>query len=202
MIHPTSVVETKRIGSNVYIGPFVYISKRVIIEDNCKIFAHASIGAPAQYKQPRFEDEGKPIIIGAGTEIREFVTINLPTYGETKVGRNCFLMANVHIPHDCEVGHDVIFAVGTAIGGRSRIGNYCYFGLNCSVHNRSIIGDYTMIGAGSFFKGDSGVGLVWAGVPARPIKVNKVGIKRYAPPNIQDKILQQAQELFEKFRKE
>jgi UDP-N-acetylglucosamine acyltransferase len=193
MIHPTAIVETDQIGENVTIGPFTYISERVIIKDNCKILGHASIGNPAQYKETRFEDSGNLITIGEGTEIREFVTINLPTYGNTIIGKNCFLMANVHIPHDCEIGNDVIFVVGTAIGGRSKIGNYCYFGLNCSVHNKSVIGDYTVIGAASFFKGNSGSGLVWAGVPAKPLKVNTVGISRNAPSKDKDKILQFAE---------
>lgn len=180
-IHRSSIVETDKLGKNVYIGPYTYIGKRVVIGDNCKILGHASIGNPAQYKETRFEDAGNLITIGAGTEIREFVTINLPTYGNTVIGKNCFLMANVHIPHDCEIGHDTVFVVGAAIGGRSKIGNYCYFGLNCSVHNKSEIGDYTVIGASSFFKGKTKGGLIWAGVPAKAIKVNTVGIERNAP---------------------
>jgi len=193
-IHKTSIVETELVGKNVYIGPYTYIGKRVSLGDNCKILGHASIGNPAQYKETRFEDVGNLIKIGSGTEIREFVTINLPTYGNTIIGENCFLMANVHIPHDCDVGHDTVFVVGSAIGGRSKIGNYCYFGLNCSVHNRSEIGDYTVIGASSFFKGKTQGGLIWAGVPAKAIKVNKVGIERNVDPEMLHDILINAEE--------
>ena len=199
-IHPTSLVESDNIGKDVYIGPFTYISKRVIIEDDCKIFGHVSIGSPAQYKETRFEDEGHLIVIGEGTEIREFVTINLPTFGNTIIGKNCFLMANVHIPHDCEVGHDTVFVVGSAIGGRSKIGNYCYLGLNCSVHNRSEIGDYCVIGASSFFKGISPPGLIWAGVPAKALKVNKIGIERNSDEKDKYNIINEAEKSLKNIR--
>jgi len=198
LIHPTAVVETKNIGKDVYIGPFCYISERVIIQDGCKLYGHCSLGAPAQYKEVRFEDSGNPIIIGSGTEIREFVTVNLPTFGTTKIGNNCLLMANVHIPHDCEVDDDVVFVVGAAIGGRTKIGKHCYFGLNSSVHNKSTLGDYCVVGAGSFFKGYSEPGLIWAGVPARAIKVNMVGIQRNAPDDMKDILIRNAEEDLEK----
>jgi UDP-N-acetylglucosamine acyltransferase len=201
IIHPTAIVESKNIGSNVYIGPYTYISERVVIEDNCKIIGHSSIGNPAQYKEIRFEDAGNLITIGEGTEIREFVTINLPTYGNTIIGKNCFLMANVHIPHDCECGHDNVFVVGAAIGGRTKIGNYCYFGLNCSVHNRSEIGDFTVIGANSFFKGITKGGLIWGGVPARAIKVNTVGIERNTSKELIHQALIDAELTLEKEKK-
>jgi UDP-N-acetylglucosamine acyltransferase len=193
-IHPTAIVETKEIGKDVYIGPFCYISERVILEDGCRLVGHSSIGQPAQYKIKRFENEGNYIIVGKGTEIREFVTVNAPTYSTTKIGKNCFLMANVHIPHDCQVGDDVVFVVGTAIGGRSIIGDHCYFGLNSSVHNRSEIGAYSVIGAGSFFKGKTSGGLIWAGVPAKPLKVNSVGIDRNAPEKERNSIKEMATE--------
>lgn len=193
-IHPTAIVETKNIGKDVYIGPFCYVSERVVLEDGCKLIGHSSIGNPAQYKVTRFEDAGNPVIIGSGTEIREFVTVNAPTYGTTRIGSNCFLMANVHIPHDCEVGNDVVFVVGAAIGGRSKIGNNCYLGLNSSMHNRSELGDYSVVGAGSFFKGIGPAGLIWAGVPARPIKINIVGIERNAPEEFKDSILSIAEQ--------
>lgn len=192
-IHPTSIVETENIGKNVHIGPFCYIAERVVIGDGCKILGHASIGTPSQYKTARFEDAGNPIIIGARTEIREFVTINLPTYGTTSIGEDCFLMANVHIPHDCEAGNGVIFVVGAAIGGRAKIGNHCYFGLNSSVHNKSELGDHCVVGADSFFKGRSPSGIIWAGVPSRPIKANRIGIERNAPKELQKKILMDAE---------
>jgi len=139
-------------------------------------------------------------VIGEGTEIREFVTINLPTFGNTIIGKNCFLMANVHIPHDCEVGHDTVFVVGAAIGGRSKIGNYCYFGLNCSVHNRAELGDYCVVGASSFFKGYSDSGLIWAGVPAKAIKVNTVGIERNSPNEMKKILISNAERALERLR--
>jgi len=193
-------VETEDIGNNVHIGPFCYISERVSIGNDCKILGHASIGNPAQYKVPRFEDEGNPIIIGDGTQIREFVAINLPTYNTTRIGKNCFLMANVHVPHDCEIGNEVVLVVGAALGGRCKIGDYCYFGLNSSIHNRSEIGNHSVVGAGSFFKGKAPGGIIWAGVPARPIKVNKVGIERNASEDLRGGLITEANEFLKEYK--
>lgn len=199
-IHPTAIVETKNIGKDVHVGPFCYVSERVILEDGCRLVGHSSIGRSAQYKEARFEDAGEPITIGAGTEIREFVTVNAPTYGKTSIGSNCFLMANVHVPHDCEIGNDVILVVGAAIGGRSKIGNNCYLGLNSSMHNKSELGDYSVVGAGSFFKGIAPAGLIWAGVPARALKVNMVGLERNAPEDELESIVKQAEEYLRRLK--
>lgn len=193
-IHPTAVVETKDIGKDVYIGPFCYIGDNVTIEDGCVLYGHCSIGGPAQYKPALPEYNALPIHVGAGTEIREFVTINRPTTSKTVVGHRCFLMANVHIPHDCIVGNDVVFVVGAAIGGFTEIGDHCYIGLNATTHNKSVLGDYCVVGASSFFKGNSPAGLIWAGVPARALKVNSVGIERNAPKDLRTKILNSAED--------
>ncbi len=200
-IHPTAIVDTESIGKNVHIGPFCYIGRNVTIEDDCILFGHCSIGAPAQYKPAVSEYDDRPITIGAGTEIREFVTINRPTTGETHLGKKCLLMANVHIPHDCVTGDNVVFVVGAAIGGHTKIGSNCYIGLNATMHNKSELGDYSIIGASSFFKGKAPGGLVWVGVPARAIKVNTIGIVRNAPVELKDKIIIEAEEALEVLKK-
>jgi UDP-N-acetylglucosamine acyltransferase len=180
MIHPTAIVETRNIGKNVSIGPYSCIAERVVIGDGCKIYGHASIGNPPQYKGKTYQDCGGRIVIEDGVEIREFVTINLPTIRDTVIGKGSLLMANVHIGHDCQIGKDCIFVVGAALGGLVTVGNFCYFGLNSSVHPEAEIADYCLVGAGSFFKGRSKIGLIWAGVPAKAVKINRIGIERNA----------------------
>ena len=190
-----NVIKTSNIGTNVDIGPFCYIDKNVTIGDNtiiepfcyisgttiigrnCKL-SHCSIGKDPQYK---YGHTSNGIIeIKDNVEIREFVTINSPTKDKTFIGNNCLLMANSHVPHDCYIDEYTVVVVGAAIGGNSKIGRHCVIGLNASLHQDSVLEDYCMIGANSFFKGTGKAGVIYAGVPAKPIKVNLVGITRYA----------------------
>ena len=170
-IHPTAVVNTKDIGEGTYIGPFCNITERVIIGKNCKILGSSSIGNAGEFKVPP-KDAGNPIVIGDNVEIREFVTINTPMGATTKIGNACFLMTKCHVGHDSILEDNVVLSCGTLVGGHSRIDSFCYLGLNSSTHQYAELGAYSMIGANSFFKGVSPEGIIWAGVPARPLKVN------------------------------
>lgn len=178
-IHPTAVVETKDIGSGTYIGPFTHISKRVEIGKNCKIYS-ASIGLPGEHPNEH-EDQGGKVIIGNNVEIREYVTINTPIFGETTlVDNGCYLMAKSHVGHDAWLKERVVLHTGSIIGGHSIIGRYCYMGLNCSTHPFAKLGDYCIVGANGVYKGESPDAIVWAGVPCKPLKVNTVGLDRHA----------------------
>ena len=118
------------------------------------------------------------IHIGHDTVIRENVIINLPATDVTKIGSNCYIMNTCYIGHDSKLGDNVTVAPHACIAGFVTIGDYTFIGMNSSIHQHSTIGKCCMIGASSFFKGNSPDGLTWAGVPARPIKVNRVGIER------------------------
>ena len=193
-IHPTAVVETQNIGNNTYIGPFCYVSKRVILGENCNLLGHCSLGTPPQYKE-RPDDKGGIIKIDNNTEIREFVTINLPTQDLTYIGKNSLLMANVHVPHDAYLSDDSFLVVGAALGGFTCLGKGCYLGLNSCFHQYSKLGDYCLVGSNSFFKGESPSGIVWVGSPAIPIKVNIRAIDNYLKNNDKKKdIIDKAKE--------
>jgi len=178
-IHPTAVVETDDIGDGTYIGPFTYISKRVTIGKNCKIYS-ASLGLPGEHPNAA-EDRGGGVWIGDDVEIREYVTINTPIFGSTTfIGNGCYLMAKSHVGHDAVLGYRVVLHTGAVIGGHSKIGKYCYMGLNCSTHPFAELGNFCIVGANAVFKGESSPAIVWVGVPAKPIKVNSVGLERHA----------------------
>lgn len=196
-IYPTAIVEPGIvIGRGSTIGPYCYIRGNVVIGEECKLEAFVSIGALPQYKtQPR--TEGGQIIIKSGTEIREFVTVNLPVGAKTEVGEGCLLMANVHIPHDSMLREYAVLAPGVTLGGYIKIGRHCQIGLNATMHQFSEIDDYCMLGAEAFFKGKSPKGIIWAGVPARPLKVNLVGIERYAGAGEGDEIIKAAMKYIE-----
>ena len=116
--------------------------------------------------------------IGDNTIIRELTIINKPTEKLTYVGDDCYIMNRCFIGHDSHIGNGVQMNPGSSVAGFVKIGDYSHIGMNASIHQRSTIGKYCVIGAGSFFKGESPDGIIWGGVPARPIKINEVGIER------------------------
>lgn len=163
-----------KLGKNVSIGPHTVINGNVKIGDNTIIYSHCSIGEPGESIHNEKPLDPK-VIIGSGTIIREGVTINssLGDSGKgTMVGDNCYLMAKSHIGHDAEICDNAVISTGAKIGGYSIVGKYSYVGLNACTHQRSALGDYCIVGAMAFYKGEPVDGLTWAGVPARPIKVN------------------------------
>lgn len=195
-IHKTAVVETEFIGEGTEIGPFTYISDRVKIGKNCKIY-NASIGLPGEHPSG-VEDVGGIVVIGDNVEIREYVTISAPLFEKTTtIGDNSYLMAKAHVGHDVQIGNRVVLHTGSVIGGHSIIGDYCYLGLNCSTHPFAKLGNYCIVGANGLYKGTSPDALVWAGVPARPLKVNKVGLERHAPENLKTELILNANNFLE-----
>lgn len=197
-IHPTAIVETKDIGEDTYIGPFCFISERVIIGKKCKILNSTSIGNVGEFKiLPK--DNGNPIVIGNGVEIREFVTINTPMGDITKIGNDSFLMTKCHVGHDSVLENDVVLSCGSLIGGHSYIGKYCYIGLNSTTHQYSEIGGYSILAANAFFKGKSPMGITWIGVPARPKKINISNIESNAPLDRKQIIIEEATKFIKEF---
>jgi len=199
-IHPTAIVETDRIGKNVEIGAFSYITERVVIGDNVKIFPHVILGTLAHVNEGK--DYGRDLIIKSGTIIRELSNANTP-FGDkdSVIGEDCFLMAQVHITHDVDIGEQTIFGAGTTTGGHFTCGKRAYLGLNAVTHQFAHVGAYCMVGAGSFFKGKSPRGLIWVGSPARPIKINTVGLTRYAKEQERNEIIAEAQEFLDNYYK-
>ena len=118
------------------------------------------------------------VIIVENTDIKEYVVINKPTGACTRIGDNCYIMSHVFVGHDCSIGNVVQLNPGCSIAGFVTIGDNTHVGMNASIHQHSKIGKYFVIGANSFFKGESPDGIVWGGVPSIPIKVNTIGIER------------------------
>ena len=197
MIHPTAIVETDCIGEGTEIGPFCYISKDVVIGKNCKLYGSCSIGTPAQFKEKK-KAAGK-VLIGNNVEIREYVVINLPTKVCTTISDNCLLMCHTHVGHDSFLHNDVTLVTGACLAGHTTIGKYSVVGLNASTHQYSNIGEFCMIGANTLFKGTSPSGIIWVGVPAKPLKLNKVGLDRYATEKETKTITQTALEYLESY---
>ncbi|MDH3574163.1 MAG: acyl-ACP--UDP-N-acetylglucosamine O-acyltransferase [Desulfobacteraceae bacterium] len=199
MIHPTAIIDSKadvdsnvdvgphsiiganvQIGSGTVIGPHVVIQPHVEIGPDCHIFQYASIGAVPQAL--KFQGEETYVKIGRGTVIREFVTVNRGTGfgGEiTEVGEENFLMAYVHIAHDCKTGRNVIFANNATLAGHIVIEDFVTVGGLVAIHQFVRIGNYAYIGGKSAVVKDIPPYVIAAGDRAKLHGLNSVGLKRH-----------------------
>lgn len=168
-IHPTAIVSDKaELGVNVKVGPFSIIEDNVKIGDNteissnvkiknfttigenCNISEGVVIGGIPQHLG--FKGEETYVEIGNNVTIREYTTIHRGTSfddGITRIGDNTYLMAYVHIAHDCKVGHDTILANAVTLAGHVKIGNYVFVGGLTPIHQFCRVGDYAMVGGAS-----------------------------------------------------
>src|SRR5210317_1875087 len=147
------------------------------------------------WKDVRSSGYGR-VHIGDNTVIREYTVINKPTGKVTYIGDDCYIMNRCFIGHDCYIGNGVQMNPGCSVAGYVKIDDHSHVGMNASIHQRSVIGKYCVIGAGSFFKGESPDGIVWGGVPSIPIKVNTIGIERSSLPDSDKKSLIEVGEQF------
>lgn len=147
MIHPTAIVEPgAKLGADCEIMAYAIVTKHVQLGDRVVVHPFAVVGGDPQYlKFDRGTDAA--VQIGAGTVIREHVTINRSIHAGkfTKVGQNCFLMAASHVAHDCEVGDNVVFANAALLGGHVSVGDHTFLGGGAAVHQFCRIGDSVMV---------------------------------------------------------
>lgn len=197
-IHKTAIVDSNAfIDEGVQIGPFCIVGEgarlkkgttlisNVIIEgnteigENCTIHPFASIGLPPQ--DLKYKGEKTGVKIGNGNTIREYMTIHRGSVGGdgiTEIGNNNFLMAYVHIAHDCKIGSNVIMANLATLAGHVVVEDHAYIGGLVVVHQFTRIGGYSMVG------GFSGVGqdippyTMASGPRAKLFGLNSVGLKR------------------------
>jgi len=172
-IHPDA-----KIGKNNYFGHSVWIGPGGIIGDNNYFTSFISIGKPAEHRD-YFHYEG-PVLIGHGNMVREFVTINGGTEGCTQMGNNCVMLRGSHLSHDSILEDHVNVSCNVMIGGESYIMRGANLGLSSMLHQRTVVGSYAMIGMGAIVTKTLNVlpGYVYAGNPAKELKLNDIGLKR------------------------
>ena len=197
-IHPTAIVApTARLGAGVTIGPYSTIGDHVALGDgttvgahvvveagvevgrNCRIFSHAVLGSEPQ--DLKFRGEKSLLIVGDGTIIREFATLNRATSGgggKTVVGRGCLIMAYAHVAHDCHLGDGVILANAATLGGHIVIEEHAIVGGLTGVHQFCRIGAHAIIGGCSGIILDIPPFVKAQGNLARLFGLNTVGLKR------------------------
>lgn len=179
IIDPFSVIHKNvEIGEGTWIGSNVTIYEGARIGKNCKIFPGAVISAVPQ--DLKFQGEETTAIIGDGTTIRECVTINRGTKDKyrTEVGKNCLIMAYVHVAHDCIVGDNVIIANGVQLAGHVVIQNNVNIGGMCAVHQFVKVGKFAYVTGGSMVRKDVPPYIKVAKDPLSYAGINSVGMQR------------------------
>ncbi|MGO4550318.1 acyl-ACP--UDP-N-acetylglucosamine O-acyltransferase [Lysobacter sp. 2RAF19] len=198
-VHPTAVVDAgARLGEGVRIGPFcvigadVEIGQGTIVGPHCTVsgparigrnnhfHGHAAIGGDPQDK--KFAGERTELVIGDDNVVREFVTISrgTGTGGHvTRIGNGNWLLAYVHVAHDCIIGDGCVFSNNATLAGHVEVGNQVILSGFVGVHQFCRIGDHAFIGMGAFVNGDVPPFLMVAQESyGRPRGINSEGLKR------------------------
>ncbi len=167
------------IGAGCVIGPHVVIKGPTVIGENNRIFQFASLGEAPQDK--KYADEPTRLVIGNNNTIREFCTLNRGTAqdrGETTIGDDNWIMAYVHVAHDCLVGNHTIMANGVTLAGHVTVGDYVIFGGYSGAHQFCTIGAHAFLGMYAGVARDVPAYLMITGQPPEPRGINQEGLKR------------------------
>jgi len=198
MIHPTAIVDPgAKIAANVEIGPYSIIGADVEIGEHTvigphvvikghtrigrenRIFQFSSLGEVPQDK--KYAGEPTRLEIGDRNTIREFCTFNLGTAqdaGVTRIGDDNWIMAYVHIAHDCQVGNKTTFANNAQLAGHVVVEDWAILGGYTGVHQFCRVGAHVMTAVGTVVLQDVPPYLMAAGNTAQPYGINVEGLKR------------------------
>ncbi|MCL4798285.1 MAG: acyl-ACP--UDP-N-acetylglucosamine O-acyltransferase [Burkholderiales bacterium] len=198
MIHPTAIVHPRArlaagvsvgaysvIGEHVEIGEGTAIAAHVVIEGRTRIgranriFQFASIGGEPQDK--KYGGEPTRLEIGDRNTIREYCTFSTGTVqdaGVTRVGDDNWIMAYVHIAHDCRIGNNTVLANNAQLAGHVDIADWAILGGFTGVHQFVKIGAHAMTGGGTILLQDLPPYVTAHGNPARPYGINAEGLRR------------------------
>jgi len=161
------------------IGNFVTITGNTIIGKNNKIYHYCSLGEAPQDK--KYNKEKTFLKIGDGNTIREFCTFNIGTVGGsgvTQIGNNNWLMAYVHIAHDCKLGNEIVLANNSSLAGHVEIDDFAILGGFTLVHQFCKLGAHIMTAVGTVIFKDVPPYIIAAGYNAKPNGINSEGLKR------------------------
>ena len=197
-VHPTALVDPRaelagevRIGAFSVIGPdvsigagthvdsHVVITGRTRIGRNNRIFSFTTLGEVPQDK--KYAGEPTELVIGDGNTIREFCSFNTGTTqggGVTRVGSDNWIMAYVHVAHDCSIGDHTVLANLTQFAGHVEVGHWAVVGGMVGVHQFVRIGAHSMVGGGCPLRQDVPPFVLCGGNPVQPHGINVEGLQR------------------------
>lgn len=202
IIHPSA-----KIANNVEIGPWSYVGANVEIGEGTKLGPHVVINGPTRIgknntfyqfasigeapQDKKYKGEDTVLLMGDGNTVRENTTINRGTVqggGVTKIGDNNWIMANVHIAHDCDVGNNTQFANYSALAGHVKIEDYAIVSGFSAIHQFCVVGAYSFIARATYVTKDVLPYVMIAGYDASACGLNTEGLKRrnFSPTTIEN----------------
>jgi UDP-N-acetylglucosamine acyltransferase len=197
-IHPTAIVEAGaqlapdvEIGAYTLVGSHVEIGAGSSIGPHCVITGHTRLGANNRVAQfasvgeapqdKKYAGEPTRLEIGDNNTIREFCTLNRGTVqdaGVTRIGNDNWIMAYVHIAHDCQVGNRTIFANNAQLAGHVHIADDVILGGFTLVHQFCRVGAHSITGLGTVLLQDVPPYVKASGNPVHPYGINSEGLRR------------------------
>jgi UDP-N-acetylglucosamine acyltransferase len=179
-VGPYSIIgEHVEIGEGTTVGPHVVIEGHTRIGRNNRIYQFCSIGSDPQDK--KYANEPTRLEIGDGNTIREFCSFSTGTVqdgGLTRVGNDNWIMAYVHVAHDCSVGNNTIFANNATLAGHVSVGDWAILGGFTGVHQFVRVGAHSFCGVGTVLLQDLPPFVTVSGNPSAPHGINSEGLKR------------------------
>lgn len=199
MIHKTAIIDSSaELASDVKVGAYSIIGPGVKIDTGTRIEAHVIVSGPCQIgknnhiyqfssvggdpQDKKFDGEKTELLIGDNNLIREYVTINRGTGdggGVTRIGNDNWIMAYVHIAHDCIVGNHTIFSNAASLAGHVTIGDFTILSGFTLVSQFVSVGAYSFSTMGSAINRDVPPYLLVSGNMAKPKGINTEGLRRH-----------------------
>ena len=197
-IHSTALVDPQaQLDSSVSVGPYTVIGPHVkvaagtIIGAHCVIEGHTTIGRDNRIFQfnslgaipqdKKYAGEPCELILGERNTVREFCTFNIGSpggSGVTRIGNDNWIMAYVHLAHDCVVGDHTIFANNTQLAGHVLVGDWVILGGFTVVHQFVRLGAHSMTAMCSLLFADLPPFVMCQGQPAEARSMNFEGLRR------------------------
>ena len=197
-IHPTAIVDpcagldsSVTVGPYTVIGPHVMVAAGTTIGPHCVIEGHTTIGRDNRIFQfnslgaipqdKKYAGEPCELVIGDRNTIREFCTFNIGSPGDTgvtRVGDDNWLMAYVHLAHDCVVGNNTIFANNSQLAGHVHVSDWAILGGFTVVHQFVKIGAHSMTAMCTLLFADLPPFVMCQGQPAQARSMNYEGLRR------------------------
>lgn len=212
MIHQTAIIDpTAVIADDVEIGAYTTIGAGVEIDKGCEIKSHVVINGPTKIgknnrifqfssigeepQDKKYHGEPTLLEIGDNNLIRESVTINRGTVqggGITRIGSNNWIMAYVHIAHDCLIGNDNIFANNASLAGHVIVDDFVILGGFTLISQFNYLGSHSFSAMGSVISRNVPPYVLVSGHMAKPVGVNVEGLRRRQFTDAQIRNIRQA----------